>query len=149
MFRSLRGPCSRCRCFVGIQCAILRFMFRIPVGISPKAMVLTESLVSTRVQKRLPRKLERCLPCQDWWTLFPSLPRQSTRRAASCSLLPNNHYDLEPSTRAPLYSSQQIRDFTREYSALHTSQERTACVDRQRARTFAINKVSYLYAVGI
>ncbi|KAJ7927834.1 hypothetical protein B0H13DRAFT_1969984 [Mycena leptocephala] len=75
---------------------------------------------ASQVQKRLPRKLERCLPCQDWWTLFPYLP--------------------QPSTRAPLYSSQQIRDFTREYFALHTSQERTACVDRQRTRTFAITK---------
>ncbi|KAJ6540822.1 hypothetical protein DFH09DRAFT_63696 [Mycena vulgaris] len=75
-----------------------------------------------QVQTRLPKRLEKCLPRHEWRNLFPCAPH--------------------PSTQAPLYSSWDIKVFTKQYFSLPTPDVREACVQRQRERTEAILSVN-------
>ncbi|KAJ7078783.1 hypothetical protein C8R44DRAFT_754788 [Mycena epipterygia] len=77
-------------------------------------------VVNVWVQTRLPKELQRCLPRHDWWDLFPCAPE-------------NLSYPR-------VYSSREIKSFTKEYFSVKTIEDREDCVRRQRARTEAINK---------
>ncbi|KAJ6534149.1 hypothetical protein B0H19DRAFT_1185397 [Mycena capillaripes] len=102
-----------------IQCAILHFVFNISVSISGQKNCNSSEAGIFRVQRRLPKGLEKCLPRQDWWTFFPQIS--------------------DPSTRTPMYSSHEINKFKKEYFSRKTPEERVACIERQRVRTAAIN----------
>lgn len=63
------------RNFVGVQCAILQHMS--PYAVSPlRAIVGQFKDQITRVQKRLPSDLQRCLPRTEWRGLMPWVPRK-------------------------------------------------------------------------
>ncbi|KAJ7608604.1 hypothetical protein DFH06DRAFT_191327 [Mycena polygramma] len=77
-----------------------------------------DSCFPSHFQKRLPHKLEKHLPRHEWGTLFPSIPH--------------------PSTETPLYWSNDIKSFTKEYSSSPLA-ERDDCIARRRYRTDATN----------
>ncbi|KAJ7727541.1 hypothetical protein DFH07DRAFT_999886 [Mycena maculata] len=72
-----------------------------------------------QVQKRLPNALARYLPRTEWRGLVPF---------------------VQAAAGIPLYSSQEMRVFAKEYLSLHTEEECAEYVERQRQRTAVIQQ---------
>ncbi|KAJ7728471.1 hypothetical protein B0H16DRAFT_1588746 [Mycena metata] len=78
------------------------------------------SCLPLQVQKRLPKELEKGVIRSCWWNLFP--------------------HASQPGTQIPIYSSEEIRKFTKEFTAISNFEERQECLNRLHERTVTVNK---------
>ncbi|KAJ7026618.1 hypothetical protein C8F04DRAFT_105506 [Mycena alexandri] len=78
------------------------------------------SCLPFQVQKRLPKELEKGIVRSYWWNLFP--------------------HASQSGTQIPMYSSEEIRKFTEEFTSCSSFEEREACLNQLHPRTLAVNK---------